>query len=157
MRPLLFLLPAAALAACEPNLVGFDKYPVGSSAAAIDAREEAQAQAISARRSAPSFSFTSKEMRRNNTPVSQNEAAALSMTERKSRDGIAMNAGGQSFTVTQVNYDGYDFLVAHADRANGSIDQSEALKSMVNTVSPCAASGPAWRAPSSYAIALNCL
>ncbi len=153
MRPLLFLLPAAVLAACEPNPVGFDKHPIGATTAAIEARE---AQPI-ARQSAPSYSFTSSEMRRNKVPVSQNEAATRAMAERKSRDGIALTAGGQSFTVSQVTYDGYNFLVAHADRAGGSVDQSEALKSMVDTVSPCSASGPAWRAPASYAIALTCL
>lgn len=156
MRPLFLLVPVVALSACSPNPTGFDKYPVGSSTAAIEARDAQQAQSV-ARRSAPNFAFTSAEMRRNNTPVSQNEAAVRSMEERKSRKGIALDAGGQSFVVTQVNYDGYDFLVAHADRAGGAVDQSEALKSMVDTVSACSPSGPAWRGSSSYAVALSCL
>lgn len=157
MRPLLLLVPLVALAACEPEPVGFDKYPVGSMTTAIDSRDAAADAAAVARRSAPSYAFTSREMRRNDTPVSQNEAAMMSMAERKSRDGIPLTAGGQSFTVSQVTYDGQNFLVAHADSAGGSVDQSEALKSMAGFVTPCSPSGPAWRDGASYAVALSCL
>lgn len=153
MRPLLLVLPTFVLAACEPDPVGFDKYPVGSTAAALEAQ---QGQAV-ARRQAPIVTVTSQEMRSSNAPVSQNEAASRAMAERKSRDGIPLNAGGQSFTVTQVSYDGQNFLVAHADSASSSVDQSEALKSMADTVSGCTPSGPAWREGSSYAVALTCL
>lgn len=155
MRSFFPLLAVAALAACGSNQTGFDKYPVGSGTAAIEARDAERAAAVT-REAAPFYEFTSREMRRSDAPVSQNEAATRSIAERKSRNGVSLDAGGQSFTVTQVNYDGYDFLVAHGG-GTGSVDQSEAIKGMTDTVSPCAPSGPAWREGGSYAIALSCL
>lgn len=157
MRSLLLLLPIAALAACEPEPVGFDKYAVGSMTERIDARDAAADAAAVARRSAPSYSFTSRQMRRSDTPLSQNDAALASMSERKTRKGIPLSAGGQSFAVSQVTYDGQHFLVAHPDSAGSGVDQSEALKSMSGFVTACSPSGPAWREGGSYAVALSCL
>ncbi|WP_425091946.1 hypothetical protein [Tropicimonas sp. S265A] len=156
MRPLILILPIVALAACAPDPVGFDKHPVGKTTAAIDNRDAAAQQAtLAARRSAPSYTTVSDQMRRSKVPLTQGEAAARAMAERKSRDGIPLSAGGQTFTVSQIASDGQYFLVAHG--SGGTIDQSEALKRMADTVTGCAPAGPAYRAETSYAIALTCL
>lgn len=156
MRPLILVLPVVALAACAPDPVGFDKHPVGATTSAIDERAAQQAkQATEA--SAPVYRFTSGQMHSSGTPLPQPEAAMRAIAERKTQDGLPIGLGGQSFYVSQVVYDGQDFLVARNVNASGILDHSEALKSMASIVTPCSASGPAYRADADYAIVLTCL
>jgi hypothetical protein len=156
MRPLILLVPFVALSACAPDPVGFDKHPIGATTAAIDARASAQATQAT-RASAPVYSVSSQQMRSSGTPLPQSEAAMRAIAERKTENGLPIGVGGQSFKVSQVAYDGQDFLVARNVNASSILDHSEALKSMASLVTPCSASGPAYRADVGYAIALTCL